>query len=797
MNISIQGSIINSDNIVSESPPGGEGITLTIAPRVMEPGVTEPPVDNKVLSSKRAHGLLRGLLLILQHHDAPKAVLDSFQTQAMAYLDVESEAIFFKRAKFLTLAPMARYLKCEAPKSPDVAFQASGHWKRWSHSRLNVFNRRNTHLWYSLLQGKRCALPASDALVLTTYEDHREAMNLDDPIDAETFQLVMKELEPILKRIQNRLVGLYDTNRYLETDEEDSWFVGDREVRHVASTRACFEASRDKGGQLGYIASLCPRVQSMNPSNPVSDRVLPDLKRMRYYPVAVVRGVVRYNVLIEEYDYPDGEIAWRDTIQKESVKFTGGIRCKATIQAVLEPLKVRVISKGNAVPYYISKPLQQAMHGIMREMNCFRLIGRPLCPTDLNDLEANRCILGSGRYEWFSIDYSAATDKLSASLSAAILSRIIKGQDPLLQEVWRSVLAPHTCRYPFPFSEVVKPVEQKNGQLMGSILSFPILCLANLGLYLANIAEDTRPLKDKLNGVLVNGDDMLYVAKQSMWKPHVELGNRVGLTMSPGKAYHHQTYANANSACYHLDLYNRRATPYSIPFLNVGLYFGQGKVLGGDDVSSERSLTSVIDRLVQGSRPGKQADIFRAYLSRHKHGIRRECSDGRNTRNLFIPIEMGGMGVSLIDGIDPQITSIQQREAYYHYQMSPHNWLGRGCAPGPPVKEVDVSLKAPWIAVSAEKRSRSYMRRGLGLNDMLSRANCLQGFTTCLAKRSEWENRVGVPTWNNQENFSIFEKRQVRDRMYEHADLVDSELELLRVAAIDLAATLEWLSGFE
>jgi hypothetical protein len=33
--------------------------------------------------------------------------------------------------------------------------------------------------------------------------------------------------------------------------------------------------------------------------------------------------------------------------------------------------------------------------------------------------------------------------------------------------------------------------------------------------------------------------------------------------------------------------------------------------------------------------------------------------------------------------------------------------------------------------------------------------------------------------------------------MYEHADLVDSELELLRVAAIDLAATLEWLSGFE
>ena len=155
---------------------------------------------------------------------------------------------------------------------------------------------------------------------------------------------------------------------------------------------------------------------------------------------------------------------------------------------------------------------------------------------------------------WNSIDYSAATDGLSARLSRSILLSIIRDFDPRMKAMYRAVLAPHTCKYPFPFNEKVGDIDQQNGQLMGSILSFPILCLANLGLYLANIRDDPRRLRRKLQGVLVNGDDMLYVARESRWNSHVSLGERVGLKMSPGKAYRHPVYANANSACFHLDL---------------------------------------------------------------------------------------------------------------------------------------------------------------------------------------------------------------------------------------------------
>jgi hypothetical protein len=68
----------------------------------------------------------------------------------------------------------------------------------------------------------------------------------------------------------------------------------------------------------------------------------------------------------------------------------------------------------------------------------------------------------------------------------------------------------------------VEPGLMKRGQLMGSILSFPILCLANLGLYLRVTQESQRNWTDKqrLDAVLVNGDDMLYVASPDLFYKH-------------------------------------------------------------------------------------------------------------------------------------------------------------------------------------------------------------------------------------------------------------------------------------
>jgi len=720
-------------------------------------------------------------VLVLAHHDAPKKVLDSFRTQVTDYLLVPEESVFFKRAKYLTVAPMAQYLKCEKPKVPDLDFVPTGQFRNWAKTRLRVFNRRNTHLWYSFLQAKRSALPLSHDLVLTTYQEHRKAMELEDPIDDETHDRVMKELEPVLTRIQRSLRHVYDTD--VRSD-----LITRREAEHVASTRACFEKSRAKGGQLGHIASMVPALERCNPKNRTADRELPDLKRMQFYPWVVIGGTTYTNVVLEEYEYVNGEVAWRDAVLRESVRYVGRVTLKCTIQAVLEPLKVRVISKGEAIPYYISKRLQQAIHGVMREMPCFRLIGRPLCPTDLIDLSENRSILGSGNYEWFSIDYSAATDRLSARLSASILSRLIEGQDDSLQEIWKSVLAPHYCKYPFPFNAEVKPVRQKNGQLMGSILSFPVLCLANLGLYLANIAEDSRPLREKLAGVLVNGDDMLYVAKHSMWKSHVELGNRVGLSMSPGKAYTHSTYANANSACFHYDLYNRRSTPWSIPFLNSGLYFGQNKVLGqqGDDYldgeDGEQSLSSTINRLLQGTLPGKQCDVLKMYLARHRRTIEEECRG----RNLFISHSLGGMGVEQPVGWKNDLKVVQLVEARRRYDADPYLHLGWGPLPSGEVPEAPVELRAPWLVPECQDEVK-HLRGWKGIPHVLSRNDVGHPIRICKTRREiDGFRRRPIPCRDPVKRFQ-------RDQMFEMAERIDQEINEYVAQTRD---NLEWLRGF-
>jgi hypothetical protein len=735
------------DSVTLPLPVAGEEVLVCTTPDLVDrvhPGVHEPPVTDDAIvgeseevhtSFARARGILRGLKLILAHHGASQSVIDSFETQAMAYLDVESEATFFKRAKYLTVAPMARYLECEAPKQPDLAWSPIGQYRNWAKTRLRVFSRKNTHLWYSFLQGKRCALPLSSDLVLTTYKEHREAMDRPDPIDDETHDRVMKELKPVLEKIRQTLQSVYST-----AGREDDWITPE-ETHHVASTKASYEKSRAGGGQLGALLRTVPQLQKCNPLNHVRSvvgRRDPDLVRMVFYPRAVISGRVELNVVIEEYEYPGGESEWFDNVRKTCVSYAAEQRTlKATIQAVLEPLKVRVISKGNAGPYYASKRLQKALHDVLRGMDCFRLIGQPLGATDLYDLAVNSVQVGTGRDEWFSIDYSAATDKLSARLSASILGFLLENQDPAMVNLWQSVLAPHMCEYPFPYDESVLPVQQRNGQLMGSVLSFPILCIANLGLYLSVIAKDPRPLSEKLKGVLVNGDDMLYVAPRSLWDDHVALGRAVGLEMSPGKAYHHPVYANANSACYHFDLsrfnhvdryedtdllirgprrrgggefwwtaQSQSSSPYYIPFLNVGLFFGQNKVLGNDTEEEEqaKSYTSVIDRLLSGALPGKACDILAMYLKRHKSQIKEETENGM--RNLFLPISHGGMGITKPDGWKSDITLLQRVMAYQSFRETPYAIvselpLERQHLEGS-LKEAPQPLRAPWLANQSE-----------------------------------------------------------------------------------------------
>jgi hypothetical protein len=652
----------------------------------------------------RVTGLLRGICKVLAHHGAPKRVLDSALKQFVEFLSVDSEGLFLKKAKYLLAMFMARYLRNPEPKT-DESFVSHGPWKRWARPRLIEYSRKNTHLWMSFMQCKRSALPLSPDIVFETYLKHRTQMAKPDPLQSDDlmYDRIIELLQPILRKIKRGL------ERYSDSALRD--------VDHAASTSAAWDSNRSVGGQAGMLsqrlftndftrplpAALSQSVDQLISmdytveAKPVTVRYGKASRKHQLRPVKIPISSVELNK-VEQRGDPDRIAEFSEKIgvwaRTDVLRYAG--RLPAMIQAVLEPLKVRVISKGLAAPYYYSKGLQKALHTTMRNMPCFRLIGRPVSPTDLYDLYR------PGAEYWYSGDYEASTDNLSARLGNGLLRLLVDELDDWDNDVYRAVLAPHTIHYP-PVSvkdqngheslQSIEPIDQVNGQLMGSILSFPILCLANLGLYLSTVFHEQTPTDREIfeacDKVLVNGDDILYRASEAECERHELNGARVGLKMSVGKTYKHKRYANVNSTSFDYampadgSLFGRnRSCPVQIDFLNTGLFFGQSKVLTtpttrieriGVDMSSDEALVSphcvVVDALLQGALPGRQVDVLSDYLRVHGAAIRHEARG----RNLFASRSFGGFGMHAPCGwrTADSFTPLQRKLAAAIYRLSP------------------------------------------------------------------------------------------------------------------------------
>lgn len=639
-------------------------------------------VNSSTLKCDRVEKLLHGLKIILRHHGAPSRVLSSFYKQAYDYLSSDPrEEVFIKRAKDLMLVPMSRYLKNELPEEPDLRFTPKGAWLRWSRQRLKSFRGKNTHLWFSFLQGKRAAAQVSPEIVLSNFRKHREQMLSPDPIgwddEGDEFMgIVMETLRPVLGPVKRKF------NKSVKDVFREPW-----KHTYSASEHAALESARKTGGQKGFLRKLEFGEEGQTLSSH------DDLERMTHHTGVRVKDqklvwnpVTEVRVRSVERDYLKDRLAEYTT--------EGPRTLEARVEAVLEPLKVRTISKGPAVEYNAAKPVQKKLHSILRRMNPFRLIGRPFRQTDLVDIRRAQERLGSLEdHEWLSIDYSSATDGLSARLSAGILEEILGSlafENLGYFRMLTSVLAPHRISYPTVAGTQLEDVDQQNGQLMGSPLSFPVLCIANLALYLL-VRSITRPdasLEDLMDAVLINGDDMLYIGTEEEWKLHHEFGSWFGLAMSPGKAYKHKVYANINSVCSHYDL-RWESTPKVIPFLNVGLMLGNHKVLGKvesggkaltkvkftseialsrDDVKTGAPVSACFNEVVNGALPGRQADIAKMYISINGDAIKAECWG----RNLFLPTSVGGLGQTAPLGFRTKVTDEQVALAQIIWAKEPY-----------------------------------------------------------------------------------------------------------------------------
>jgi hypothetical protein len=357
------------------------------------------------------------------------------------------------------------------------------------------------------------------------------------------------------------------------------------------------------------------------------------------------------------------------------------------IVPLCEPLKIRTISKGNALKYWLAKPFQKSMRDLIWKFDQFALTKGPLEVSHLEwlwhqtdtllahlrphcpgiDLEFTHTVSG---------DYKGATDGLDIRATKMSFEELLGktefpfgdeiGSDRLYKDVLRDVLYEQRLHYPEKYVDT-GCVEQRNGQLMGSNLSFPILCVVNLVAYWRTFEEyvGLRIEPSKLP-VLVNGDDILFRTPRpdpsnprsfyELWKKNI---TEVGFTLSVGKNYIHDTVFTVNSECWVVGKSGNTPTFRRVHHLDVGLLTNNNRSARPEN--QVLPLGDRISRVLEGA-----LDKDRAWR-RLKHYYRKELKDWMQqdrytTYNVFAAVQLGGLGVPT-HGVDPKFTKYQRRYA--------------------------------------------------------------------------------------------------------------------------------------
>jgi len=134
-------------------------------------------------------------------------------------------------------------------------------------------------------------------------------------------------------------------------------------------------------------------------------------------------------------------------------------------------------------------------------------------------------------------DYESASDNLRVSVADAILDVLQSTSRKIPASVWKAARAYLRCRISYP--DVSEPMESE-GQLMGNLLCFPLLCLQNYVAFRWVFGTDV-PCK-------INGDDIVFRAPRSRYDYWASVVSSLGLKLSRGKTLVNEYYFSLNSA---------------------------------------------------------------------------------------------------------------------------------------------------------------------------------------------------------------------------------------------------------
>lgn len=472
--------------------------------------------------------------------------------------------------------------------------------RRKASTKRKSYKLKVCSLFYTLFQGlKKGLLPIRPDQVDASLLDHRKALTKCPDLDRETLKSLdelLKESFPELRRV---------------------WGASNRMRKPLLSNKATVDCSMGRGGQVGFALEGNPVLGSW------------DIKRcqdltdsyLTTYSLSFSRTTIigHYSSRITAWeDIRYGQCFFDESTLRSSLGWFKYGRGSPLVQpsVVLEPLKGRIITKPRAGDYRDLGHLQKSLWSAIESRREFALTGRPVCVEDIY------FVLGRDWQSGWGInsgDFSGATDNLKGALCELILDYLLEESDISLEDqvcIKQSFLKSQIDyrKIPIPttkdsFAELYQhwkctdmgTVQQTNGQLMGHLLSFPILCIANYLIF--------RLVYKRMNvpepNVLVNGDDILFTCSPGVYENWCKTTSECGFFPSLGKNLFSDKVAQINSVLFRVDTALVPGTEDTffvrnvceIPYYNFGLLTKRGKGRTGDDQSNVQRLTNDKQRL--------------------------------------------------------------------------------------------------------------------------------------------------------------------------------------------------------
>lgn len=242
--------------------------------------------------------------------------------------------------------------------------------------------------------------------------------------------------------------------------------------------------------------------------------------------------------------------------------------------ALSEALKVRGISKGDALENWLLKPIQVILSRELGLHNVFELTRTPITEDHIDRMFQG---LKQG-VKLCSGDYADATNELVVEFSRVCIRKILERTGlsirfPNLSRLAERSLCDNLLSYSYK-DELGKihsdRGKQQNAQPMGKVLSFVCLCLINFSVCrLACELDQGKHITLESFIGYINGDDCVFpLSDFNIW---VEVGAIVGLDNSVGKTFHSSEFIEMNSLSYvRLPDGRFKETPY----VNWGLLKG-------------------------------------------------------------------------------------------------------------------------------------------------------------------------------------------------------------------------------